>query len=218
MLALPEYPGRCVVVYRDPRAGLWWLYFLTGRSEASRDRRLRYSVDRLLVEPSAPAAHDDVRHYACTRSSSVGVVVGNGDHVDVLASAPELTSAVQEIEPEPDTPIHTPRIAVVLPAGSAVAQVVAVRRRHQRIDRRVAPVTLDRGEGVALHTYGGTAGAISVDAAPRCFEADVDMPQLASAIWSGLDPSLRIALAYGPASTPEPAEILDSSPSHHHNT
>ena len=207
-LALPEYPGRAVFVYRDRRSALWWLYFLTGRSDASRDRRLRYAIDRLLVEPTASTAPDELRHYACTRSSSLGVVVGNGDHVDVLASAPDLRSAIDEIDPEPDPPIHTPRIAIVLPEGPGAPSVVAVRRLDHTIDRHITSVTLDAGHGVAILTYGGTADDIEVDAVPRSFAADLEAPGLASAIWSGLKPNLRVALAYGPAGTPEPTAIL----------
>jgi IMP cyclohydrolase len=196
------------VAYRDDRAVQWWLYFLTGRSAASRERRLRYSVDRLVVEATGPALADDLRHYSCTRSSASGVVVGNGDHVDVLAAAQEVNRVIEEIDPEPDAPIFTPRIAVVMSDGGAATEVVAVRRVGHQIVRQVQQVTLGAGQGLRLHTYGGTTQDIEIDAVPRSFEAEVDVDQLAATIWSGLVPTLRVALAYGRASTPEPAVIL----------
>lgn len=62
-LMLPDYPGRGVIAYRDMDGELWWLYFLTGRSDASRSRRLRFTVDHLEAEPTASTARDDLRHY-----------------------------------------------------------------------------------------------------------------------------------------------------------
>lgn len=196
------------MAYRDERAVQWWLYFLTGRSNASRDRQLRYSVDRLVVQATDAAEVDDLRHYACTRSSALGVVVGNGDHVDVLASAQEVGHVIEEIDPEPDPPIYTPRIAAVMSDGGVATELVAVRRLGHQVDRQVEQVTLGAGQGVVLHTYSGTARNIQIDAVARSFEAEVEVARLASTIWAGLEPGLRVALAYGLASSPEPAAIL----------
>jgi IMP cyclohydrolase len=113
-----DYPGRGVLVRRRSDGDLEWVYFVTGRSESSRRRRARQVGDVVYIEPTGPGHADPLRHYACARTFSEGLIVGNGDHVDVLAEQLDdrvgLEAALTTITPEPDPPINTPRIGAVI--------------------------------------------------------------------------------------------------------
>ena len=116
------YPGRGVAVHTDLDGGSQWMYFITGRSSSSRARRIRNAGDSLIVEPlETDVDEDDLRHYACARRTSSGLVVGNGDHVDVisnrLSGGTSASEATRGIEPEPDPPINTPRVALIAQSG-----------------------------------------------------------------------------------------------------
>jgi IMP cyclohydrolase len=86
------------------------------------------------------------------------LVVGNGDHVDILAEALKrgvsLEHTLDLIEPEPDPPIWTPRIALVM--GSNV-HFVSVSRSGDQIVRRMHEASCDPGIASILTTYSGTS-------------------------------------------------------------
>ena len=104
--ALPPYPGRGLVVGRDA-GGLYWLYFVTGRSGASKARTIQVRAHAVSVVPIAGDAEpDDLRHYDCVRVTPSCTVVGNGTHVgdlaDVLDEGGDFTAAFSTVEAEPD--------------------------------------------------------------------------------------------------------------------
>jgi IMP cyclohydrolase len=212
---MSAYPGRGIVAYRDHDEVLWWVYLLTGRSAASRRRVLRFDADRLVVEPRSGVADDVLRHYSCVRSAGGRVIVGNGDHVDRLAisgSERDLQDAVLDIDPEPDPPIHTPRLAIVTGDESTRAvYVIAVWDEHGTTRRRVDTVTLEPGEGVLVTTYRGDTEKVIVDAQPVRFSlAATSATNLATQLWDGLPTELRVALALGRSPLAEPTRVFAS--------
>lgn len=200
--ALPRYPGRGITVLRDPSGQLWWSYFLTGRSEASRNRTLRVEQDRIVVAPRRGDPEDALRHYSCLRAVGADLIIGNGDHidhfVDALTSERSFTAALDATEPEPDPPIHTPRLAMLVRADADLVRCVAVARAQDAIRRTNRTFALSSGQGVLLHTYGGDEVVVTTDAEPRRFgPTSSDPRQLARALWDGLAPTLRVAVAMG---------------------
>jgi IMP cyclohydrolase len=210
--ALSGYPGRGIAVHRTDDGELRWAYFLTGRSPSSQARRFVRRPGALAVGPTdAGAEFDELRHYLCATGvdGSEHIVVGNGDHVAViaqrLASGLSLVEAIQEVAPEPDPPINTPRIAAVL--GRDGAELVIVRDLGGQPERLVHPVVLSRNEGVVVRTYAGdvenpvgTAPILRFTCPPAA-----SVPEL---IWAALDPALRVVLAAGRADSPEPTRLL----------
>ena len=90
-----------------------WRYALTGRSPASQARTVVAGPEELRVVPTGPAARDPLRHYACVVRRRSWTVVGNGDHVSLLATrlgAGGVTpgGAFADVDPEPDAPLFTP--------------------------------------------------------------------------------------------------------------
>ncbi len=98
---------------------------------------------------------------SAAQPSRHGLVVGNGDHVEQLAKALDngasLTAALEDVEPEPDPPIRTPRIGAVI--GSATAKLFRVTLTGQGIERDVIVLDGSPGSLATLTTYEGPRAA-----------------------------------------------------------
>ncbi len=219
--ALAGYPGRGIAVHRTDDGELRWVYFLTGRSPSSQARRFVRRPGALAVGPTdAGAQFDELRHYLCATGvdGSARIVVGNGDHVatiaQLLARGLGLVQAIEELAPEPDPPINTPRIAAVLDPdadatgdGAGAVELVIVRDVGGQPERLVHPVRLGRNEGIVVRTYVGDV-AVPVGSAPLlpfAAPAAASVPEL---VWHALDPELRVVLAAGTARSAEPTRLL----------
>ena len=210
-LVLPPYPGRGIVTLTAPDGGRWWLYFLTGRSEASRARHLVFEWGRLRVKATEDGGPPDpLRHYTCARQLDHRMIVGNGAHVDDLERGLVDGFAVDRIVdllmPEPDPPLNTARIAVVTGEQSDV--LFAVRSRDGQIERQIQTVPTVAGTGWLLHTYGGAVDAVTTDAVVRAVSGIGDPLAFARKVWAALDPLLRVAVAVGRVPDPRPLLVL----------
>ncbi|MBI2709174.1 MAG: hypothetical protein HYX34_05710 [Actinobacteria bacterium] len=211
--ALPPYPGRGVGLFTDTYGQPWWAYFVTGRSPASRARALVADERGLVVASTVEgAAHDSLRHYRCARSAGDRLVVGNGDHVDALADAllagEDLATAVERVDPEPDPPLHTARLALVV---GLAAHLVAVREEGGAVVRTVDELELRSGEGWIAHTYAGPLDEPITAARPVPVHGVGDVVETASELWEALDVRLRVGLALGRAPEPVPVVTLARS-------
>src|ERR1700728_2021324 len=112
-LADSPYPGRGLLVGRTDY-GLVALYWVTGRSEASRERRFVPRGTELHIEGTSGADDDPLRHYQAAGIFGRHLVVGNGRHVGDMGlglADDSATPPPQPLDPEPDPPLFTPRIA-----------------------------------------------------------------------------------------------------------
>ncbi len=166
------------------------------------------AIEDQLADPEIAA--DPLRHYRCARKAGTDLIVGNGDHVDVLADAIVAgstgTKAAQLLEPEPDPPFFTPRIDLVV---GDVVRLIAVRRSGSATERLVEDAAAAPSSAVVLTTYSGSVTEPE-GAAPMLWAGeDRPITALAEAIWEALDPSLRVAMVAGNGADPRP--ILDRS-------
>ena len=194
------YPGRGLLLHTSADLRQTWMYFITGRSESSRSRRIRVDPHALLVEPTGcEAERDRLRHYTCARRTEDGLVIGNGDHVDVIAdrliSGLATTEVVADIVPEPDPPIFTPRIAMII---GATVEMFSVFHEGDTVRRRLGTVPMRPRSVTVLSTYSGTSGESRASAPTSIFEEVRDRETVIEALWSALDHQLRVALAWGP--------------------
>jgi IMP cyclohydrolase len=214
LISLSGYPGRGLVLWRGDAGVVGWLYFLTGRSSSSRARLFVEQGSALAVVPVDEAASvDPLRHYVCaTRvEGSDRLVIGNGDHVSAIARAQRvgtsLASAVSVLDPEPDPPINTPRIAAVIDGRELwLVAVVGGDDGRGAATRRVEAVDLGGGEMVVLHTYGGTVDE-PLGSAPQWRGAVPTGGVMADVEWDRLDPALRVGLVEGSAPSPVPVRV-----------
>jgi IMP cyclohydrolase len=197
------YPGRVIIVARTP-AGLACAYAATGRSEASRQRRIRMTDDGdLLVEPTVGEADDALRHYRAVRRIEHYFVFGNGSQVDPVAdrivAGATPSAAVEDLEYEPDPPIFTPRITAVVSDDDRVWLAAAHRGS---IDRSSADTIVTRvgalapGEGMLLSTYSGPVAEPITNRTPvPITTAAASHRELADQLWTGLDTQRRVLVA-----------------------
>jgi IMP cyclohydrolase len=216
LLGQNTYPGRGLVC-AGTTDGVLVAYFVTGRSPASQLREIRRG-DRgeLLVSPLGEGADDPLRHYAAAMASDRWLVVGNGRQVETVlerleaGKAPQL--ALGELEHEPDAPIFTDRITLVVPRTEPVQAVFGVARHSagKRTTSDILAMSIQRpaaGDAVLLTTYRSDGDAIEggrpfVEAAWDPGDAET----LLTAVWSALDPRFRVA-----AAVIDPARGLDGA-------
>jgi IMP cyclohydrolase len=204
------YPGRLLLVGRATGGELLCAYALTGRSEASRARRLHLDPGSgLVVRALDDRPHDALRHYpAAVTVDERHLVLGNGEQVstiaDRLARGDRPETAVQGIDYEPDPPIHTPRISAVVSLSDESVCVTSARRpAGRRGDTDVRTLTargLEPGDALTVCTYRSDGVDVRADAVPiEVAIAAADAEELLRTLWDALSPRYRIAAAVFPA-------------------
>jgi IMP cyclohydrolase len=199
-LALSAYPGRGVLVGIGVDRRPFWAYFVTGRSVASRRRLLKVASATVTVEPiDDDARPDDLRHYTCVQATDRFVVVGNGTHVSRIAERMEggdsFERAYDDLAPEPDLPIFTPRIAAAHGAGETWMGTVWRGESHDA--REIQRIELAPGAGCLLATYDGDS--LTPRAARRIQRVTgVAAPSACvGELWARLDMRYRVGVAGG---------------------
>lgn len=192
-----RYSGRGLIVGRAADGQSWLqLYWLSGRSENSRNRVLIEQEEEIRTATADLSKQVDGTFTLYTALCSVNGahIVGNGDQVttvaEALAAGGSFEQALRTRSVEDDPPIWTPRITALLSGGELTLCKVG-KAGHAFF----AAAPLAPGEGLCLHTYRGDGSPIlpfNEDPYPVHLEGDLD--ELAQSSWQKLDPELRVAL------------------------
>jgi len=197
------YPGRVIIVARTA-AGIVAAYAATGRSEASRQRRIRLTdAADLLVEPTVGDASDPLRHYRAVRRVDGYFVLGNGSQVDPVAdriAAGAVPSvSLEDLEYEPDPPIFTPRITAVIGDDDTVWLGAAHRGSADRASADTIVTragALEVGDGLLLSTYRGPVAEPVTNRVPVPITTTAAThAELARQLWDGLYAERRVLSA-----------------------
>lgn len=217
-LASRPYPGRGTLVARTGDGTMCFAYFITGRSSSSQARMLRIlpNCDVAVADTTGSGNVDVLRHYVALAQRGTWVVLGNGDHVEPLATAlaagEHVPSAWAPHTFEPDPPIFTPWIWLTRSVDRArPACLIGYVRRSGRGDGGADRVTWALDEvaprtGVLMTTYAGTVTDVVPSWAP--VEVTVvadDANALLDEVWDALAPQLRVA-----ALTVAPDNVIES--------
>lgn len=202
-LAANAYPGRVLVLARCRDGRLAAVYALTGRSAASRDRRLILTENgEVDVVSTGAVEHDPLRHYTARTNSAQHTVLGNGAQVATvahrLAQGQPPLAALDDLEYEPDPPICTPRITAVVDRRSGRCWIGAARRSEGERTGTDLTVTalgdLAAGDAVILSTYESDGSTIRSSRAHLDVRTQApDSAHLFAEVWGGLNQQFRIA-------------------------
>ena len=195
------YPGRvCAAAVTEDGIPVL-AYALTGRSNASRSRRLALLPNGdVEVQDAGEGPRDALRHYKALVHQDRWLVCGNGDQVEPIATA--LAAGRTELDAwrehtyEPDPPIWTPRIWMVSRNDSNELLIGWVRRSPSGTPERglLAVESSAPRTGYLLSTYDGSAADVRVSAEPVHFTASYrDADSFGDALWASLDPEVRVA-------------------------
>lgn len=206
-LAEAPYPGRGLAVVRCADGDLALVYWLTGRSEPSRERVLQADgLDLVVRSREGSEATDPLRHYRSARRLAHLDLVGNGDHVDHVAAALEDRAGALEAwwneRPEPDPPLDTARILGVVDRTSEVVYLTAARRGSAGVAEHVAlrMAEMPAGRGLMMVTYRGSAAEPEPWAEPIWIATAKTLDEHLAATWEALDRHYRVAIAGRPLS------------------
>ena len=215
-LSAMEYPGRVVVIGREPGPGRTIvIYAITGRSPSSQARMLEWREDGVWVRPTDEnvirTGNIDLLVYPAVLYFAGGIAVSNGKQTADVRRGLErgggavavLASSLASWDYEPDAPIYTPRISGCVGAGPAAALSLIKRDPDGTAARSYYEVPLAPGRGKLLSTYDG------VNRDPlRSFSGeplDIGIPsgdpgRLAEAVYEALAPKdpkkdFRVAVA-----------------------
>ncbi|MFI6832133.1 IMP cyclohydrolase [Kribbella sp. NPDC050241] len=211
-----EYPGRGLVLGRDPDGAGFAAYWLTGRTAASQGRKLVMSDDSVVVQDVSGASTDDLRHYTAAVRGDDWLVVGNGTQVSELAQARrdgrDLQVALRDQAYEPDPPIRTPRIFATASTdgtGVIVGSARSVPGSEELVEHPSLFVPeLPPATAIHVSTYAGTAADVITSGYPEVVGIGSGWQDVADGVWSALDPSLRVALFVVPLAAPFGAAIV----------
>ncbi len=221
-LAEKEYPGRFIILGRDP-SGQYnvAVYGMTGRKETTKARRLVFDEFNGRVNV-VPIGQDNptLLHYIAMCIESGKLSVGDGKKLfgDRSVSIAEDILFASSIEPPRKTTLHDPinKLAVALGkydyksdesntpriggyADDHSAAVGIVRRAKNGAPlRAIEQVPLINGEGSLISTYDGLNVRPAPAFASKPFEVRLPYStaeEAAHAIYGVLRPELRIAVA-----------------------
>jgi hypothetical protein len=208
-----EYPGRGLAIGRDADGVPFFTYWLTGRSPASQARELVVHDHEIIVRDTSGGSVDDLRHYTAATRGADWVIVGNGTQVSDLTALrpqqPDLQLALRQLTYEPDPPIRTPRItASATLTGAGLTDVVVGSARpydgapelteHPSLyAAQIAP-----GTALTTTTYSGTTTTITPNGRPRTVAVPGAWTSISDALWTALNPSLRVAIVTIPLDQP----------------
>jgi IMP cyclohydrolase len=221
LLHARPYPGRGVLAARTAGGQRCIVYFLTGRSPASRQREIVVLPDGDVAVRSTAGGQptDALRHYVAAARRERVVVVGNGSQVslraEALAAGTGPLDAWTEHSYEPDEPIFTPRVWVTTTTEFGGSSLIGYASRSQRAegdaDRVIwAPGEIAPGDGTLMSTYDGSAERVRTARLPEDVHTGAgSVSELLAEVWAALDPDLRVAaLALDPEDFTGTLELL----------
>lgn len=165
-----EYPGRVIIIGRDPSGSRTAvIYAVTGRSPSSQARKLEWLEDGVWVRPTdeeiLKKGNPDLLIYPAMLFSTRGVAVSNGKQTaDVQRRLNEpagqgpvevLARGLSGWDYEPDAPIFTPRISGCVLPGPKAALSLIKRGAGGEALRGYYEVPLESGKGKLVATYDG---------------------------------------------------------------
>ena len=201
------YPGRGIVTGCTPNGKyVASAYFITGRSENSRNRIFVNHGSFLTTEPFDTSKMEDpsLILYTAVRRFANRLVITNGDHTDTvyeaLSAGKTLEEALETRTFEPDAPNFTPRIgSVVTLEGQTFSYCMSILKSLDEAGstcvRYFFRYPAKAGTGHLIHTYQTNGNPLpSFCGEPKRIVLPDDIDAFTQEIWQNLNEQKRIAL------------------------
>lgn len=216
ILAQNSYPGRGMVLGVDESGNYAvQVYWLTGRSESSRNRILKKDGRRIFTAVADPDRSGDtdkpaLKYYTAMteNAQSFHYVVGNGiqtsDVIRYINDYGRLSKCVASFSYEPDPPIFTPRITglthVYYSRDKSVSFELSIIRKSRRSDEAehfsYEYESIGRGVGYGIMTYAGDGNPPPVfEGEPQLLPLRGSVKTILTEYWNVLNKENRVALA-----------------------
>ncbi|NLL91451.1 MAG: inosine monophosphate cyclohydrolase [Ruminococcaceae bacterium] len=199
-----SYPGRGIALGLTPGGSIAIAYFITGRSENSKNRVFEYEEDILKAVPIDFEKITDASLilYNALKTAGNRIIVTNGDHTDTiyeyLVKGGRFEEALRTREYEPDFPSLTPRIAGIIDAENAEYKLAILKAgtgKQPVCDRFFFEYTAVAGSGHYICTYSGDGNPIpSFAGEPLKINIPDDIKEFSDRIWDSLPHKKRVCL------------------------
>lgn len=202
-----DYPGRGILMGRTPDGRFAVAaYFITGRSENSRNRIFSEEGASLYTRPfdEDKVTDPSLIIYRAVAVYENKIIVTNGDQTDTVYHGLESSVSFSDILKtrtfEPDSPNYTPRISAVFSIDGDASEFSMniikcadnVGEKAERFDFSFPAIP---GEGRFIRTYEKNGSPLlSFSGEPVAFRTENDIASFASKLWESLDEENRISL------------------------
>ena len=202
-----SYPGRGIIVGKSEDSKyLCIAYFLTGRSENSRNRIL--IEDNMDVFTKAfdesKVTDPSLIIYTAIKTVQNKIIVTNGAHTDVIYNAIQNNQSFEDgletCEFEPDAPNYTPRISAMIDMTNTnfsykMSILKSADLQGSSCNRFYFNYRALNGIGHFIHTYMTDANPIpSFVGEPRKIDIPNDIEAFANTMWDNLSHENKISL------------------------
>jgi IMP cyclohydrolase len=195
------YPGRGIIIGRSKNSAAF-AYFLTGRSENSRNRFFQYKDGVLKTVPvdASKVADPSLIIYNAVRTYENKIIVSNGAHTDTiydfLSAGKSFQEALNTQTYEPDASF-TPRISGLIYENGYALSVIkkgfegAVGANRNFFYYENPPA----GYGRLISTYRGDGDPLPIfEGEPALIEIPSDIDEFAADLWESLSAENKISL------------------------
>ncbi len=202
MLRENSYPGRGILVGREPLFDRTIVfYFLTGRSENSRNRIFEKTEDgiRTRAYDESKMTDPSLIIYRPLRHTGGKWIITNGDQTDTirdfLQEGKTFREALMTRTYEPDAPNDTPRISALIHEDGTFETAILKRGAGEECLRIFNTYLPKAGYGRYFHTYEGDGNPLpSFEGEPREVTIPDDLDVFEEEVWRALSPEHKVSL------------------------
>lgn len=201
-----SYPGRGIVCGKSgDGTKAVTAYFITGRSENSRNRVFAAEGENVTIYPFDHSRAGDLSLiiYSPIKRWENKLIVTNGEHTDTIYSflrgGKSMEEALKTRSFEPDAPHFTPRISAVMTLEEPLSYQMSILKSMDAEGNRCARCFYDyeaeTGTGHFIHTYREDANPLPAFCGePLRIKISGNIDDFTNEIWTNLNEENKISL------------------------
>ena len=205
LLKTNSYPGRGIIIGKSGNNKFCLAYFLSGRSQNSRNRILEERNGDVFTRAFDESKVEDPRLiiYPAIKTFEKSIIVTNGDHTDTIYDGLKNNRSFEDSlflrKFEPDSPNFTPRISgLVNIEDDEITYKLSILKsadsQGAACDRFFYNYEALDNTGHFIHTYMDANPLISFTGEPLKISIPNDINVFANSIWESLNFENKIAL------------------------